>query len=224
MTLPSSGAITLQQIQSEYSTSGLRASSTAAGLDPLPTSMRDFMGLTNYVLSLNVTPIDINWDYNNIAVDFLAQSFGQIEFRNTGVLGYQEGDNQTFYPWTYLTDSWIDSTPNGGNRASIAANYDFEWEFVSGDVFNKRESYASGDVDVIWTHQIGPAFGTRVNLGSNSPILVRLLEIENNGGNPIGPFSSEIYLRSKIYQAGTNTLVSNVVHHVYLQVRQGAET
>jgi hypothetical protein len=186
--------------------------------------MRDFMGLTNYVLSLNVTPIDINWDYNNIAVDFLAQSFGQIEFRNTGVLGYQEGDNQTFYPWTYLTDSWIDSTPNGGNRASIAANYDFEWEFVSGDVFNKRESYASGDVDVIWTHQIGPAFGTRVNLGSNSPILVRLLEIENNGGNPIGPFSSEIYLRSKIYQAGTNTLVSNVVHHVYLQVRQGAET
>jgi hypothetical protein len=223
MALPTSAPITLQQIQSEYGVAGLINASTAAGLDPLPTSMLDFLGLTNYVLSLNVTPIDINWDYNNIAVDFLAQSFGQIEFRNTGVLGYQEGDNQTFYPWTYLTDSWIDSTPNGGNRASIAANYDFEWEFVSGDVFNKRESYASGEVEVIWTHGISPAFGTRVNLGSNSPILVRLIEIENNGGNPVATFSSEIYLRSKIYSAGTNTLVSNVLHHVFLQVRQGAE-
>ena len=224
MPLPNPAPITLQQIQSEYGTSGLVASSTAAGLDPLPTSMLDFLGLSNYVLSLNVTAVDINWDYNNINVDFLAQSFGQIEFGSNGVLGFVEGDNQTYYPWTYLTDSWIDSTPNGGNRASIAANYDFEWEFVSGDVFNKTESYSSGDVDVIWTHQIGPAFGTRVNLGSNSPVLVRMIEIENNGGNNIGPFSSEIYLRSKIYSAGTNTLVSNVLHHVYLQVRQGAES
>jgi hypothetical protein len=224
MALPNPAPITLQQIQSEYGVTGLINASTAAGLNPLPTAMLDFLGLSNYVLSLNVTPIDINWDYNDVAVGFLAQSFGQIEFDTNGVLGFVEGDNQTYYPWTYLTDSWIDSTPNGGNRASIAANYDFEWEFVSGDTFNNRQSYASGDVELIKTHQISPAFGVRVNLGSTAPILVRMIEIENNGGNIFGPFSTEIYLRSKIYSAGTNTLVSNVLHHVYLQVRQGAES
>lgn len=224
MPLPSSGPITLQQIQSEFSAGSLAAASTPAGLDPLPTSMRDFMGLTNYTFSVNVPSIDVYWEYNDVNVGFLAQSFAQIEFNSNGVLGYVEGDNQTYYPWTYLTDAWIDSVPNGGNRASVAANYDFEWEFVSGDTFNNRTSYASGEVELIKTHQIYPAFGTRVNLGSNAPILVRMIEIENNGGNNFGPMSTEIYLRSKIYSAGTNNLVSNVLHHVYLSVRQGAET
>jgi hypothetical protein len=224
MTLPSSGPITLQQIQSEYGTSGLAASSTAAGLDPLPTAMRDFMGLTNYTFSVNVPAIDIDWYYNDPSVAFIAQSFGQISFGDNGVLSYVYGDNSQFYPWTNLTDSWIDSVPNGGNRASVAGNYDFEWEFVSGDTTNGSFTYAGGDVVVDYTHQISPAFGTRVNMGSNAPGLVRMIEFNNYGGNIFGPMDSEIYLRSKIYSAGTNNLISNVLHHVKLTLRQGAET
>jgi hypothetical protein len=52
MALPGSGNITLQQIQTEFGTSGLQASSTAAGLDPLPTSMKDFYGKSAFTPSL----------------------------------------------------------------------------------------------------------------------------------------------------------------------------
>ena len=46
--------ITLTAIQTEFSTSGLVASSTAAGLDPLPTSMLDFIGLSAFTANLQV--------------------------------------------------------------------------------------------------------------------------------------------------------------------------
>jgi hypothetical protein len=223
-TLPSSGPITLTAIQSEFSAGSLAGASTAAGLDPLPTSMRDFMGLTNYTFSVNVPAIDIDWYYNDVAVAFIAQSFGQISFGDNGVLTYVYGDNSQYYPPTSLTDSWIDSVPNGGNRASVAANYDFEWEFVSGDTTDGSFNYSGGDVVVDYTHQISPPFGTRVNMGTNAAQLVRMIEFTNYGGNVFGPMDSEIYLRSKIYSAGTNNLVSNVLHHVKLTLRQGAET
>jgi hypothetical protein len=172
-----------------------------------------------------VPPISL---YNNFSNNgdngFITQSFGQIFFGDNGVLSYVSGDNSVNYPITQLTDSWIDSVPNGGNRASVAGNYDFEWEFVSGDTTNGSFTYAGGDVVVDYTHQISPAFGTRVNLGSNAPILVRMIEFNNYGGNPFGPMDSEIYLRSKIYSAGTNNLISNVLHHVKLTLRQGSET
>jgi len=48
MPLPGSPPITLSQIQSEFSAANLQAASTAAGLDPLPTSMLDFLGLSAY--------------------------------------------------------------------------------------------------------------------------------------------------------------------------------
>jgi hypothetical protein len=225
MTLPSSAPITLQQIQSEYGVSGLVNASTAAGLNPLPTAMLDFLGLTNYVFSVNVPPISLYNNFsNNGETGFITQSFGQIFFGDNGVLSYVSGDNSVNYPITQLTDSWIDSVPNGGNRASVAANYDFEWEFVSGDTTNGSFTYAGGDVVVDYTHQISPAFGTRVNLGSNAPILVRMIEFNNYGGNVFGPQDSEIYLRSKIYSAGTNNLISNVLHHVKLTLRQGSES
>jgi len=48
MPLPSSAPITLTQIQTEFSAANLAAASTAAGLDPLPTSMLDFLGLSAY--------------------------------------------------------------------------------------------------------------------------------------------------------------------------------
>jgi len=50
MPLPSSPPITLSQIQSEFSAANLQAASTAAGLDPLPTSMLDFLGLSAYTM------------------------------------------------------------------------------------------------------------------------------------------------------------------------------
>jgi hypothetical protein len=223
MPLPPSGPITLLAIQQEFARASLAAASTPAGLDPLPTSMRDFMGLTNYAFSVNVPVIDIDWFYNQEPISFIAQSFGQISFGDNGVLSYVYGDNDQFYPITFLTDSWIDSVPNGGNRASAAGLYDFEWEFVSGDTTNGSFTYSSGDVVVDYTHQISPPFGTRVNMGTNAAQLVRMVEINNYGGNVFGPMDSEIYLRSKIYSAGTNNLVSNVLHHVKLTVRQGEE-
>ena len=48
MPLPASAPITLSAIQTEFSAANLAAASTAAGLDPLPTSMLDFLGLSAY--------------------------------------------------------------------------------------------------------------------------------------------------------------------------------
>ena len=214
MTLPSSGPITLTAIQSEYGVSGLRSASTAAGLDPLPTSMRDFMGLTNYVFSVNVPPISLYNNFSNTGeTGFITQSFGQMFFGDNGVLSYVSGDNSVNYPITFLTDSWIDSVPNGGNRASAAGLYDFEWEFVSGDTNNYSYNVGLGDT-VNLIHQISPAFGTRVNLAAAAPGLVRMVELYAYSGNPIATVGTSIQVRSKIYSAGTNNLVSNVLHSI----------
>ena len=52
MPLPSSAPITLSAIQSETGTGSLRSASTAAGKDPLPTSMLDFLGYSAFTPSL----------------------------------------------------------------------------------------------------------------------------------------------------------------------------
>lgn len=214
MTLPSSAPITLQQIQTEYGVSGLVNASTAAGLNPLPTAMLDFLGLTNYVFSVNVPPISQYVYFSQQGqYGFITQAFGQMFFSNNGVLSYVAGDNSATVPITFLTDSWVDSVPNGGNRASVASLYDFEWEFVSGDTDNYSYNVGLGDV-VNLIHEISPAFGTRVNLGSNSPGLVRMVELYAYSGNAISAVGRQIQLRSKIYSAGTNNLVSNVLHSI----------
>ena len=56
MALTSYAPITLSAIQSEFSAGSLASASTAAGLDPLPTSMLDFLGLSAYVISLADIP------------------------------------------------------------------------------------------------------------------------------------------------------------------------
>jgi hypothetical protein len=214
MPLPPSGPITLLAIQQEFARASLAAASTPAGLDPLPTSMRDFMGLTNYVFSVNVPPISLYNDFSNNGDNgFITQSFGQIFFGDNGVLTYVSGDNSVYYPPTSLTDSWIDSVPNGGNRASAAGLYDFEWEFVSGDTNNYSYNVGLGDT-VNLVHQISPAFGTRVNLAAAAPGLVRMVELTSYSGNPIATVGTSIQVRSKIYSAGTNNLVSNVLHSI----------
>ena len=52
MALPLTGNITLLDIQNEFGQGSLAAASTPAGLDPLPTSMRDFMGLSAVTASV----------------------------------------------------------------------------------------------------------------------------------------------------------------------------
>ena len=52
MALPASGDITLVQILTEFSVASLTAASTAAGLDPLPTSMTDFYGKSAFTANL----------------------------------------------------------------------------------------------------------------------------------------------------------------------------
>ena len=54
MALTSSPPINLLAIQSEFSSGSLSAASTAAGLNPLPTSMLDFLGLGSYTPQLRV--------------------------------------------------------------------------------------------------------------------------------------------------------------------------
>ena len=54
MALPNPAPITLSAIQTEFSAGSLTAASTAAGLDPLPTSMLDFLGLSNYAPQVRV--------------------------------------------------------------------------------------------------------------------------------------------------------------------------
>ena len=53
-TLPASGNITLVEILNEFSVASLTAASTAAGLDPLPTSMTDFYGKSAFTANLQV--------------------------------------------------------------------------------------------------------------------------------------------------------------------------
>lgn len=54
MPLPASPPITLSAIQTEFSAANLAAASTAAGLDPLPTSMLDFLGKSAYTPQLRL--------------------------------------------------------------------------------------------------------------------------------------------------------------------------
>ena len=60
MALTSSTPINLLAIQSEFSAGSLSAASTAAGLNPLPTSMLDFLGLSSVSITLTIDDVFTN--------------------------------------------------------------------------------------------------------------------------------------------------------------------
>jgi hypothetical protein len=113
MTLPVSGNITLQQIQTEFGTSGLIASSTAAGLDPLPTSMRDFLGTRNWTLSSNKTTMA-----EGDSIQFT------VSVGNSGVIS------------SYPANVWLFVTGSTSDWNSVGPGYvDFDgtWNLSSGN-------------------------------------------------------------------------------------------
>ena len=221
--LPSSGLP--MRLSDYYSGRGLVPAGTVGYPGGVPTAIpssgqlkiSNFYGATktSYVLSLNDTPINIDWRYDEFA-GFVAQAFGKIQYSPDGVLAYIQGDNGSVASWNYLNESWINSTPDGGNRGSVAANYDFEWEFVSGDTFNRTLGPNILGVTTVWTHTITPAFGVRVNMGSNYPLLERQVEVRSSGNPGTIRLRSSIQVRAKIYSAGTNSLLSSTLHSINL--------
>jgi len=121
--------ITLQDIQNEYGTSGIVASSTPAGLDPLPTAMLDFLGRSATTISLSSLPnpltgFDLYDPYNNNAVQ------NYVNFNPDGTFQGAGHNQPSFY-----TGNWLSPTTSG-----VGSNY---WIRFTRTFYNQISSGAS---------------------------------------------------------------------------------
>jgi hypothetical protein len=211
MALPSSGSITLQQIQSEYSVSGLQAASTAAGLNPLPTAMRDFMGLSSASAYLDST---YYWDSMRDSQDeSIIQAFVVIDFLTDGRLQITQGTNE-FTAVPFINGGqWLSTSP-GTVSAAVAQGWDLELTKVSGpaDGIFTYNLQSGGYREVTNT---GSDWGTRYQLGVNAPYRNLLITIAPNG-----PYmwDETLIFTAKIYLHGTNTLVAQGTFELYVKV------
>ena len=90
MPLTGSPPITLSDIQSEFSAASLSAASTSAGLDPLPTSMLDFLGLSACSVSVSSQSIT-----NTGAFGFSqASATAEITVSSDGTLYWSDVKNE----------------------------------------------------------------------------------------------------------------------------------
>jgi hypothetical protein len=210
MTLPSSGAITLQQIQSEYSTSGLAASSTAAGLDPLPTSMRDFMGLSSASAYLDSVYLNSVHDDQDASI---VQAFCAVEFLSDGRLELTEGDNSGFAVPYINGGQWLSTSP-GTVSTTVAQGWDIEFTKISGPpdgIFTTNLPFG-GYREIT---SVGIAWGVRTQLGSTEPGRYLLVTIAPSG-NPY-MWDERLEFTASIYLHGTNTLVATGYFELYAQ-------
>jgi len=100
--------ITLLDIQNEFSAGSLAAASTAAGLDPLPTSMLDFLGKSaaNYVSEYggDATAISGTSKPASISVAITTGGSFTVSLRRSGFTG-----GTSFFPY-YTPTRWINPT------------------------------------------------------------------------------------------------------------------
>jgi len=210
MTLPSSGAITLQQIQSEYGTSGLAASSTAAGLDPLPTSMRDFMGLSSASAYLDSVYLNSVHDDQDASI---VQAFCTVEFLSDGRLELTEGDNSGFAVPYINGGQWLTTSP-GTVSTTVAQGWDIEFTKIAGPpdgIFTTNLPFG-GYREIT---SVGTAWGVRTQLGSTVPARYLLVTIAPSG-NPY-MWDERLEFTANIYLHGTNTLVATGYFELYAQ-------
>ena len=106
--LTNTAPITLLQIQNEFSAGSLAAASTAAGLDPLPTSMLDFLGLSNYqyVSEYGGSPTAISGTSKPASCTIAITTGGSftVNLRRSGFTG-----GTSFFP-NYTPTRWINPT------------------------------------------------------------------------------------------------------------------
>jgi hypothetical protein len=139
------------QIQGEYGTSGLAASSTAAGLDPLPTSMLDFLGKSNISYAWGGYPREIPeggvgifnvittgipngtvlyWTVENITTD--AYDFPY----------YETGDNR----YTYDNEGYL-TINNGAGQFNVQLNPSYEYDTTLIETF-RIKVYSTGQYGI----------------------------------------------------------------------------
>lgn len=179
-----------------------------------PISLRNFYGASNIVFNVSDRGLILQADaagqyYSN-------QAFAEIIYRSTGVQSWRVGTNAAYATPVEEPNYWIDSVPDGGDRSSVTSQYDFMWQFLNGDTLNTNTG------SKVWTHDISPAFGVRVNLGSTAPSIFRMVEARNSSRTTTVTTISSITLRALIYDAGTNNIRSNVVHYIDLYATSGA--
>ena len=212
MPLPSSGPITLQQIQSEYSVSGLQAASTAAGLNPLPTAMRDFMGLSAASAYLDPGGYYFDSIYNDQDASII-QAFIAIEFLADGRLQITQGNNSVTATPYINGGQWLSTSP-GTVSNSVAQGWDLELTKVSGPpdgVFTTNLVFG-GYREITST---GTAFGARTQLGVSNEGRYLLVTIATSG-NPY-MWDETLIFTASIYLHGTNTLVASATFELYVQ-------
>jgi hypothetical protein len=219
MTLPTSAPITLSQIQSEFSAANLSAASTAAGLDPLPTSMLDFLGLPLPTAYLDPSGYYYSSTRNAINDPAGAQAFVEIHFRTDGRLEIDQGTNEYVSTPFINGGQWLSTSP-GTVSTTVAQGWDIELTKISGppdgfdDTLLPNGGYRAINSD-------GTAWGTRYQLGSS--IHGRLLIVTVNSS--LGPvyWDETLIFTASIYLHGTNTLVASSTFELYVQVSTGAE-
>jgi hypothetical protein len=120
MALPNPAPITLLQIQGEYGTSGLAASSTAAGLDPLPTSMLDFLGRSAVTVYSYFDNLTGQWYITTQSTSSPASSIGTIFFDRSGTYSLVIYGEQYTLPLgtSYNSGPYYNATIASGNWAS----------------------------------------------------------------------------------------------------------
>lgn len=211
MTLPASAPITLQQIQTEYGTSGLRASSTAAGLDPLPTSMLDFLGKS----AVNSTPVSLS--SFNLVDSTGGTSAGYnttaLIFDNNGTIYCNSQMEGNYIPTSYYVpagyyapSAWL--TSNVAITSAMCAAYDIQFDEVSFSSSGRpihALTYGSGG------RQYGSGgTGVRLNLGTARYFQVNAAATQFATTSPSwGDWTSIVTVDVKIYLTGTNTLKSS---------------
>lgn len=219
MALPTSGNITLLQIQNEFGTSGLAASAVAgipgtslSGTNLIPDrSMRDFMGLSSASAYLDSY---YYWDSMRDNQDeSIIQAFVIIEFLTDGRLQITQGTNESFAVPFINGGQWLSTSP-GTVSYSVAQGWDIEFTKVSGPpdgIFTYN--LQSGGYREVTSN--GTAFGVRTQLGSTTPARNLLVTIAPNG-----PYmwDETLIFTASIYLHGTNTLVAQGTFELYVKV------
>jgi len=216
MALPTSAPITLQQIQSEYSVSGLVNASTAAGLNPLPTAMLDFLGKSSasaYLDSSYYLP-STRYGINDPGG---VQAFVQVYFLTDGRLQITQGTNESVAVPYIQGGQWLSTSP-GTVSTSVAQGWDIELTKVSGPVDGFSDSLLPGGGYWSITSD-GTAWGTRYQLGSS--IHGRLLLVTVSGETTLK--TATVIFTANIYLHGTNTLVASSTFELYVEASTGAE-
>lgn len=199
-------------IQDEYGVSNLQQASTAAGLDPLPTYMLDFLGLGCLTLNMYDVPINVENNSNNIFGG--ASANGSIYWKETGYLttGYSTDGPISYYD---STDTWLaESTSTCARPASLGDAYDLELVYVAGDLTTGTVYLGPNNVELYMN--VDPPFGTRKNIGSSAILGVDRFMNVNYFMGPIASYSWNLYFEARIYQAGTNNLLGTSQHAIEL--------